>query len=449
MQTTIRGQVLQTTPTQDDVLDRLIREQEAAKRVSFCRICEGKSRTDIVQEDLKPKFPLNTRYLRDAHYEAKATHKSAEELMDDPSKVIFGGRKWFYERQRGKITRREWKRRRNRHLVSRGDRSKNGNLNVRLVRRDDGLYLRVTCAPRTWIYVPVGFPKTFEGEIDQLLEGDTAYKVMLIRDIDEDLYSLRVSYAQELPAPSIGFKHGALGIDCNQKSIDVVVTNEQGQFQAKRVWRIPEVEYVSRGKREHVLGNVAKEVAAYARYWKRGVVVEKLKDVSRGQSNQHAFTHRFLDLLKRRLLKEGIEVKEVNPALTSRIGQLKYTNYYQIDRQLAAAYVIARRGLGFREALRGRLRMAALESLEERRSGHLHEWSLWNAIWKAIRANSPVPKALSGASLPRGYKTGRTIGAHVAQDGGRDSPGGNPGGYVPIPGRGGPSIVMDTKAEAS
>jgi predicted transposase len=107
MQTTIRGKVLQTTHTQDDVLDRLIRQQEAAKRVSFCRICEGKSRTDIVQEDLKPKFSLNTRYLRDAHYEAKATHKSAEELMDDPSKVIFGGRKWFYERQRGKITRRE------------------------------------------------------------------------------------------------------------------------------------------------------------------------------------------------------------------------------------------------------------------------------------------------------------------------------------------------------
>jgi len=36
MQTTIRGQVLQTTHTQDDVLDRLIRQKETAKRVSFC-----------------------------------------------------------------------------------------------------------------------------------------------------------------------------------------------------------------------------------------------------------------------------------------------------------------------------------------------------------------------------------------------------------------------------
>jgi len=448
MQVTIRGKVLKTTPSQDQVLDRLIRQQEASKRISFCRICEGKSRREIVQEDLKPKFSLNTRYLRDAHYEAEATYQSAEERLDDPSKVIFGGRKWFYKRQQGKISRREWKRRRNRHLVSRGDRSKKRNLNLRLIKREGELHLQVNCGDRAWIHLPVGFPRKFEGEIEQLLEGETPYKVMLIREVEEDAYSLRVSYAQELPAPTIDFKRGALGIDYNQKSIDVVLTNEQGQFHAKRVWRIPEVEYVSRRKREHILGNVAKEIAAYARYWKRGVIVEKLEDVSRGESNQHAFTHRFLDLLKRRLLKEGIEVKEVNPALTSRIGQLKYADDYHIDRQLAAAYVIARRGLGFREALRGRLRMVALNSLEERRSEHLHEWSLWHAIWKAIRANSPAPKALSGESLTRGYKTGRTIGALVAQDGGKHSPGGNPGGYVPIPGRGGPSIGMDTKAEA-
>jgi uncharacterized small protein (DUF1192 family) len=42
---------------------------------------------------------------------------------------------------------------------------------------------------------------------------------------------------------------------------------------------------------------------------------------------------------------------KVNPAYTSVIGKLKYAPIYRIDKDVASAYVIARRGLGFKESL--------------------------------------------------------------------------------------------------
>ncbi len=47
----------------------------------------------------------------------------------------------------------------------------------------------------------------------------------------------------------------------------------------------------------------------------------------------------------------SIQVIEVNPAYTSVIGLLKYTPQYMISKDVAASYVIARRGLGLKEQI--------------------------------------------------------------------------------------------------
>ncbi|KXA88629.1 hypothetical protein AKJ57_06580 [candidate division MSBL1 archaeon SCGC-AAA259A05] len=60
--------------------------------------------------------------------------------LESPEKVVFGGRKNLRKRERGEITDREWKGLRNNQLYSRGDRSKNGNLNLRLVEHDGGVF---------------------------------------------------------------------------------------------------------------------------------------------------------------------------------------------------------------------------------------------------------------------------------------------------------------------
>jgi hypothetical protein len=53
--------------------------------------------------------------------------------------------------------------------------------------------------------------------------------------------------------------------------------------------------------------------------------------------------------LKRVAMLKGVEVVEVNPAYTSVIGMLKYAPQLHIDKDVAGAYVIGRRALGFKE----------------------------------------------------------------------------------------------------
>jgi hypothetical protein len=46
---------------------------------------------------------------------------------------------------------------------------------------------------------------------------------------------------------------------------------------------------------------------------------------------------------------KGVDVIEVNPAYTSAIGMLKCVPQLSIDKDVAGAYVIGRRALGFKE----------------------------------------------------------------------------------------------------
>ncbi|MFZ8861472.1 MAG: IS200/IS605 family accessory protein TnpB-related protein [Thermocrinis sp.] len=58
---------------------------------------------------------------------------------------------------------------------------------------------------------------------------------------------------------------------------------------------------------------------------------------------------KFLQKIKRVAMLKGVEVIEVNPAYTSIIGILKYASQLNIDKDIAGAYVIGRRALGFKE----------------------------------------------------------------------------------------------------
>jgi cell division ATPase FtsA len=56
-----------------------------------------------------------------------------------------------------------------------------------------------------------------------------------------------------------------------------------------------------------------------------------------------------LQKLKRVATLKGVEVRKVNPAYTSVIGMLKYAPQLNIDKDVACAYVMERRALGFKE----------------------------------------------------------------------------------------------------
>jgi IS605 OrfB family transposase len=91
----------------------------------------------------------------------------------------------------------------------------------------------------------------------------------------------------------------------------------------------------------------------------KAIAVENLKKLKRGRKGDgkaklrkilHQWNaKKFLQKLKRVAMLKGVEVIEVNPAYTSVIGMLKYAPQLSIDKDVAGAYVIGRRALGFRE----------------------------------------------------------------------------------------------------
>ncbi len=91
----------------------------------------------------------------------------------------------------------------------------------------------------------------------------------------------------------------------------------------------------------------------------KAIAVENLKKFRKGKRGDGKATLRkilhnwnakkFLQKLKRVATIKGVEVIEVNPAYTSVIGMLKYAPQLNIDKDIAGAYVIGRRALGFKE----------------------------------------------------------------------------------------------------
>jgi len=91
----------------------------------------------------------------------------------------------------------------------------------------------------------------------------------------------------------------------------------------------------------------------------KAIAVENLKKLRKGKRGDgkaelrkrlHRWNaKKFLQKLKRVAMLKGVEVVEVNPAYTSVIGMLKYAPQLSIDKDIAGAYVIGRRALGFKE----------------------------------------------------------------------------------------------------
>jgi IS605 OrfB family transposase len=93
----------------------------------------------------------------------------------------------------------------------------------------------------------------------------------------------------------------------------------------------------------------------------KAVVVEDLQKVPKGRRGDglaklrrklHRWAYRsVLEKIEVYARRMGVQLIEVNPAYTSIIGKLKYSLMLGIDKDVAGAYVIARRGLGFEEKL--------------------------------------------------------------------------------------------------
>jgi IS605 OrfB family transposase len=429
-----------TFPSKEDeqiVLD-LMRRWSSCVRFAYNRLLEGFSRNALKRE-LQGVFNLNSRYVDDAIMKAKSVLESCRERDENPSKVIFGGRSLFEKLKKRHINgkaykklKQEWQERRRGNLYSRGDRTKKGNLNTRIEIDENGARLRINVGERKYAYAKIqaGWKrgKSREGLLEAISACGEPYSVEL--KLKNGKVYAYFTIEEDFPEVVVTKEKGVIGIDINAYPDHIAWAEADGNGQLVSYGKIPMPNLASGNsdKREYYRWQYAHEVVRLAEEKGKAIVIERLDIRDKGRRGdfsgrksrriRHNFGYRsLLDKVKILAQRKGIQVIEVDPAYTSVIGLLKYAPQYMISKDEAAAYVIARKGLGLKEqipegymAILRELTADELEELKEHvkrtaENKHLEKKQL-KEIDRAIKliqslGSEPgeVPRPLGGTSL--------------------------------------------------
>ena len=152
------------------------------------------------------------------------------------------------------------------------------------------------------------------------------------------------------PAKS-GSQPGAVGVDTNPDGLGIAHADYLGQFKKSLFLSQGEWTYARSKRRDNLIGETL--VGEMAKRLNCALVVEDLKFkndrsvTAKFNRMSHSFVwSKLLQTIERRALREGVPLARVPPPFTSIIGILKYQQQYGLSNHEAAAYVIARRGLG-------------------------------------------------------------------------------------------------------
>jgi len=458
VKTTVRGVILQLTEECKATLDDLMVRYCAAVRWAFKRLLDS-WKTQAIRLTVQSKFTLNSRQANDAVYDAQATISSQRELvklnhanskkkvaftekrlnnaksstkiinlqkrLDKEQRkltfwqkhldkgtippVVFGGRKLFLERCKGNITHEQWREARSNRYLSRGDKTKGGNLNTRLHNKDGSIYLDIAVEPvatgkatryqRTTVplylaHKPSKKSKKINGRdyrqmvLDYLKTGG-AYQVEIIRV--NGRYYVHITIEEKIPTPYTAY-NGAIGVDTNPDGLGITHTDALGQFKKSQRLTQGEWTYARSNRRNNLIGEAATLVVEMVKRLNCTLAVEDL-DFKNDRSASvkfnrmsHSFVwSKFLQSVERMSVRAGVPLVKVKPPFTSVIGILKYQQQYGISQHEAASYVIARRGLGYTtEKIPKQLTSSFINKKKE--FAKLSEWKQWSAIKKAAVA---------------------------------------------------------------
>ena len=195
-------------------------------------------------------------------------------------------------------------------------------------------------------------------------------------------------------------RHGAVGVDLNADHLAVCETDASGNY--VHAFSVPLVTYgKSRFQAEAIIGDAVAIVLAYAREIGKPIVIEKLdfrqkKAALEGQSRKYSrmlssFSYgKIKACFISRGYRQGVAVHQVNPAFSSVIGRVKFSQRYGLSLHQAAALVLARRLLGYSERIPrqwvcpiGNGVCVAFTVPARKRVKHV--WTYWGAILGQLR----------------------------------------------------------------
>ncbi|MBC2396255.1 IS605 OrfB family transposase [Clostridium tetanomorphum] len=458
MKITMKAILINETDEQRNIIDNIMLVFCTAIRYSFKRLLENNIKIGELEKIVSKKYNLNIRQSKDAVESARQTILSQKELIkmnydnycnkvkaiekilngkkkiSDKKRnaliskldkrqrkvncfknfidknmipsVIFGTKKMFIKRCKALISKEEWINCRNNRIYSRGDKTKNGNPNLRVIIKDGMSFLEISTLKKTKtnraikIQVPIYLPQKLSKKtgkvnginyrelfINHLVTGE-AYQVEILKR-NSKYYCYITFELPKTPVTCTGH-NGIIGIDTNPDGFALTMIDNKGNYKWHTYLKQYELLYARTNRRENLCGELVKQVASIAKTYGCRIAIEDLKfknhkDVhSKFARIKHQFIYsKLLTMLESACIREGIEIVKVKPQITSKIGLYKYCHQYGMVVHNGASMVIARRSYKFKERVPKILKDKLVKDLDK--FNKKNEWSKWNEINKDIK----------------------------------------------------------------
>ena len=291
------------------------------------------SKSEIIKR-VQELTGLNSRYVKDAY-------TTIEHL---PPHTTFGGLNNQILREKGKITREEYKKRRNSIIYARGDKSRKGNLNLRIVEIAGEKYLRVNIGDRKWLLLKLFIPEKYMKKYAKYLDGSHPYSVIIKRRHDNKGYDVRITIRVEC---ALNEGSRLIALDMNKSHIDFCVLDKHlKNVVAVGKINTSELQNTRRSKREHQIKKVAHKVKNLAKHFNADVFIGKLR-TSNFKSHRKANRmvhqmpqYKLRKWIKHICMKNGVRCEERSEAYTTKVGRI-LSHIFGLDLHKCAAIAFA------------------------------------------------------------------------------------------------------------
>jgi IS605 OrfB family transposase len=314
-------------------VEQLMRKFGNCRRRAYVMNQKGEDRLEILKQ-LHRETGLPVRYVYTAYDTIKAL----------PSHVTFGGLKLQRLRETGQISREEYHARRNSMLACRGDRSREGNLCLRI--EDNSSRLRICIGPHQWIHVPLFIPEKYRKRYQALLDGSKPYTTILRRRLDRHGYDTKIIIPIESLATPLEPKR-VMALDINSGHVDFAVA-EKTSLKPVVFGKVNCSELVNagHGKKEILTQKLVNKVGNIAKHYGAEVVAGKLRTLHcKGRRRMNRKTQgmnqfRMRQVLRYKLPLRGIRYRDMSEAYTTQVGR-SLSRPLGVDMHKAAAYAFS------------------------------------------------------------------------------------------------------------
>ncbi|WP_287583992.1 IS200/IS605 family accessory protein TnpB-related protein [Candidatus Borrarchaeum sp.] len=247
---------------------------------------------------------------------------------------------------------------------------------------------------RKWLVIPISVNFVQEKWFQRVLNSNK-YTVTVKRKFFKGKlrYFVHVSYETPEPAPRYGYEHGAIGLDFNYNFAALTNVDTHGKLLSYHTISFGNLHTYRKDKRNDYVSYKMDKVVNYCINKGKGIVVEDLKfdqEFSYNTKRNRKLTNMkttALKLLERKCKKRGVSLRRVFPGYTSIIGKYKYSRLHNLTVHHFASYVIARRGMSFKEAfpdIYDWVLSHVGEFIEPRvkKSSPYHRWSMTHDLFK-------------------------------------------------------------------